>query len=127
VRLGHLPGVRFSLTRDLAGQWDVVTCMEVLEHCVEAERLRVLDELAHLVAPGGLVVISVPIEIGPSLAGKQFFRALAAWRGLGDYEHRERYSPAEMIRSVFGAPVPRVRVEVDGPEGRYAYYGHKGF
>lgn len=133
VRLGHLPGVRFAMTRDVeadagAGRrWDVVTCMEVLEHCVEDERRRVLDQLTRLAAPGGLVVISVPIEIGPSLAGKQFFRALAARRGHGDYEHRERYTPVEMIRSVFGAAVPRVRVERDGPEGRYTYYGHKGF
>jgi len=132
ARLGGLPGVRFAMTRDLArsespGTWDVVTCMEVLEHCLEPERRRVLDELAHLVAPGGIVVISVPIEIGPSVAGKQFFRALAALRGHGDYRHRERYSPREMIRSIAGAAVPRERIEGEGPEGRYAYYGHKGF
>src|SRR5262245_4718750 len=34
ARLGHLPGVRFGVTRDVAraspGAWDVVTCMEVL-------------------------------------------------------------------------------------------------
>jgi SAM-dependent methyltransferase len=129
VRLGHLPGVAFSMTRDLdaAAHWDVVTCMEVLEHCIEPERRRVLDQLTRLVAPGGIVVISVPIEIGPSLAGKQFFRALAGRRALGDYAHRERYSPIEMMRSVVGAAVPRVRIEREGPEGRYAYYGHKGF
>jgi len=129
LRLGDLPGVRFAMTRDIdgAGTWDVVTCMEVLEHCLEDERRRVLDELARLAAPGGLVVISVPIEVGPSLAGKQLFRALAGLRRLGDYAHRERYTPIEMIRSIFGAAVPRVRVEREGPEGRYAYYGHKGF
>jgi 2-polyprenyl-3-methyl-5-hydroxy-6-metoxy-1,4-benzoquinol methylase len=132
ARLGHLPGVRFGLTRDLAnddraGGWDVVTCMEVLEHCLEPERRRVLDELARLVAPSGIVVISVPIEIGPSLAGKQFFRALAGLRGLGDYDHRERYSPMELLRSVAGSSVARVVVEGDGPNGPYRYYGHKGF
>ena len=65
---------------------DVITCMEVLEHCLEPERLRVLDELAGLARPAGRVVISVPIEIGPSLAAKQLARALAGLRGLGDYE-----------------------------------------
>ena len=65
LRLGDLPGVRFAMTRDVdgVGTWDVVTCMEVLEHCVEDERRRVLDELTRLAAPGGLVVISVPIEV----------------------------------------------------------------
>jgi SAM-dependent methyltransferase len=132
ARLGHLPGVRFGLTRDLGGPgftgpWDVVTCMEVLEHCLEPERRRVVDELSRLVSPTGVAVISVPIEIGPSVAGKQFFRALAGLRRFGDYEHRERYSPMELARSALGARIPRVVFERDGPNGRYAYYGHKGF
>jgi SAM-dependent methyltransferase len=132
-RLGHLPGVRFEVApaasdaNPAAASWDVVTCMEVLEHCVERERRRVLDVLASLVRPGGLVVISVPIEIGPSVAGKQLFRALAGLRNLGDYRHRERYSPLEMFKSMLGMPVPRVAFEGQGSSGPYRYYGHKGF
>ena len=129
-RLGHLPGVRFEIVRDVsAGEssWDVVTCMEVLEHCVERERVRVLDRLASLVRPGGLVVISAPIEIGPSVAGKQLFRAIAGMRNLGDYRHRERYSPLEMLQAVLGMRVPRVAFEGQGRSGPYRYYGHKGF
>jgi len=129
-RLGGLPGVSFSLTRDLSrsdGPWDAVTCMEVLEHCLDDERRRVVAELARLAAPGGLIVISVPIEIGPSLAGKQFFRALAGLRGLGDYEHRERYSPLELLRAIGGGLAPRVAFDGDGPDGPYRYFGHKGF
>ena len=130
-RLGQLPGARFALTRDIErGQshaWDVVTCMEVLEHCLEDERRRVIDALARLLAPDGVAIVSVPIEVGPSLAGKQFFRALAGLRRLGDYEHRERYSPGEMVRGVFGRTVARVPVVRHGPEGPYRYYGHKGF
>jgi SAM-dependent methyltransferase len=141
ARLGHLPGVRFALTPPAPGSplpaagfqlpasgvWDVVTCMEVLEHCLEPERRRVIDELARLAAPAGIVVVSVPIEIGPSLAAKQLARAIAGLRGLGDYRHRERYSPLELLRSVAGAAVPRVAVEGRGPDGPYRYYGHKGF
>lgn len=130
-RLGELPGVRFTVTRDVDGgpahAWDVVTCMEVLEHCLEDERRRVIGVLADQLAPRGIAIVSVPIEIGPSLAGKQFFRALAGLRRLGDYHYRERYSPAEMLRGVFGRPVARVPVERVGPEGPYRYYGHKGF
>src|SRR4051794_9279492 len=134
ARLGHLPGVRFGLTPPAdgselpaSGEWDVVTRMEVLEHCLEDERRRVIDVLARLVARTGLVVVSVPIEVGPSVAAKQFARAVAALRGLGDYHHRERYSPLELVRSVAGSAVPRVVLEGRGADGPYHYYGHKGF
>jgi hypothetical protein len=131
ARLGDLPGVSFALTRDLGaadeGAWTVVTCMEVLEHCLEAERRRILDELGRLCAANGAIVISVPIETGPSLVGKQFFRAIAGLRGFGDYAHRERYSPVEMLRAAAGFEVPRVVYEGHGATGPFAYYGHKGF
>jgi SAM-dependent methyltransferase len=131
ARLGDLPGVTFALTRDLSPAderaWDVVTCMEVLEHCLEPERRRILDELARLCAIDGRIVVSVPIETGPSLLGKQFVRAVAGWRGLGDYAHRERYSPIELVRSALGLPVARVSYEGHGAERPFTYYGHKGF
>jgi SAM-dependent methyltransferase len=139
ARLGHLPGVRFAVTppassrlpasgsRLPAGAWDVVTCMEVLEHCLEDERRRVIDQLRRLVSPSGVVVVSVPIEIGPSFAGKHLVRLIAGLRGLGDYRHRERYSPIEMIRSTAGLTIAREPVEGEGPDGPYRYYGHKGF
>ena len=130
-RLGSLRGVSFSLTSELGpaetARWQVVTCMEVLEHCLEDERRRVIAELARLCAPGGRVIISVPIETGPSLLGKQFVRALAGLRGLGDYAHRERYSPSEMLRSLAGVPIRRdVHTDVK-PTGSFSFHGHKGF
>jgi SAM-dependent methyltransferase len=130
-RLGALTNVRFGLTADLdaahAHAWNVVSCMEVLEHCLEEERRRVLGDLARLVAPDGTVVISVPIEIGPSLLGKQFFRALAGWRGLGDYQYRERYALGDLLRAAAGGRVHRPSYEGIGPNGPYRYYGHRGF
>jgi SAM-dependent methyltransferase len=130
-RLGDLPGVSFAMTRDLGpserGAWTVVTCMEVLEHCLETERTRILDDVSRLCAPGGLIVISVPIETGPSLVGKQLVRAVAGLRGLGDYAHRERYSPRELLRGAARLAVPRVVYEGHGASGTFSYYGHKGF
>ncbi|HYT66977.1 MAG TPA: class I SAM-dependent methyltransferase [Vicinamibacterales bacterium] len=131
TRLGDLPGVSFALTRDLgssdARTWNIVTCMEVLEHCLEPERRHIIQELATLCAPGGRVVVSVPIETGPSVLGKQLVRAVAGLRRLGDYAHRERYSPIEMARSVAGLPVSRVVYDGEGATGPFMYYGHKGF
>ncbi len=110
-RLADLPGLAFVRTTDLRGAlhqggYDVVTCMEVLEHCIDAERVRVLDHLRELIAAGGRLVVSVPIEIGPALAGKQFFRAMAAWRGQGDYQYRETYTPRELARRSPGRAQP---------------------
>ncbi|HYT73885.1 MAG TPA: class I SAM-dependent methyltransferase [Vicinamibacterales bacterium] len=131
TRLGDLPGVSFGQTRDLgpadAAAWTVVTCMEVLEHCLEAERRRVIQELGRLCAAGGRIIISVPIETGPGLIAKQSFRALAGLRRLGDYAHRERYSAAEMLRAAAGARVPRVVYKGESAAGAFEYYGHKGF
>ena len=132
-RLAALDRVRFIHLGDLAdgthaGAYDVVTCMEVLEHCVDAERTRVLDRLRRLVTPEGRVIISVPVEIGPALLGKQVFRAIAAWRGLGDYQYRERYSPREFASAVIARrSVVRAEYEVKTPSGRMRYCGHKGF
>lgn len=132
-RLSDLPGLSFVLTAELSGPahdraYGVVTCMEVLEHCVDAERRRVLDDLRRLVAPGGRLIVSVPIEVGPALAGKQLFRALAAWRGHGDYRYRETYTPRELLAAIRGGPnLARAHHTAQGPDGPIEYCGHKGF
>lgn len=120
-----------ALSASHASVYDVVTCMEVLEHCLDDERRRVVGELRRLVRPGGVVVISVPIEVGPSLPGKQLGRALAAWRNLGDYRYRETYGPIEMARMVLATRATAIQrptysvIAADGSVYRYA--GHKGF
>jgi 2-polyprenyl-3-methyl-5-hydroxy-6-metoxy-1,4-benzoquinol methylase len=132
-RLGHLAQVRFVHTHDVvaaepAHAFDLVTCMEVLEHCTDEQRHTVVADLGRLCAKTGTIVISVPIEIGPALIGKQLFRAIAAWRGHGDYAHRETYTPTELMAAAVGRRnLARACYEVDTPDGRYRYCGHKGF
>ncbi len=128
--LSHLPDVTFVGVRDLdethAGRYDLVFCMEVLEHCVAADVEKVLDDLQRLVAPGGTVVISVPIEIGPTLLGKQTLRRLLGARKLGDYQWTEPYSARAMIKMLFADE----HTAIDRPtssEGQWYWHSHFGF
>ncbi|HXG55010.1 MAG TPA: class I SAM-dependent methyltransferase [Vicinamibacterales bacterium] len=132
-RMGDLERVEFVETTTLADEshahaFDLVTCMEVLEHCTDSERVRVVEELGRLCATDGQIVVSVPIEVGPALLGKQLFRAIAAWRGQGDYQHRETYSPGELMAAVCGRrDLARAEYVVETPSGPSRYCGHKGF
>jgi 2-polyprenyl-3-methyl-5-hydroxy-6-metoxy-1,4-benzoquinol methylase len=132
-RLAQLSHVSFTCAAELERQthvdaYDVVTCMEVLEHCPDMERTRVLRLLRRVVKPTGRVIVSVPIEVGPALVGKQVFRAIAAWRRQGDYRYRETYSPRELLAAALARPrLVRAEYEVDTPQGRFRYCGHKGF
>lgn len=135
-RFKELSGLSFVLTDDLsdarhAGAYDLVVCMEVLEHCIAEKLAVVLKELRRLVASDGRVLISVPIEIGPSLIGKQIVRTIAGWRGLGDYKYNETYTMEELFRMVFAGkhtaitrPVYRADFASDRPN---FFHGHKGF
>lgn len=136
ARLSSLDGLRFVTTDTLAdashtARYDVVTCMEVLEHCPGDVREHVLDDLRRLCGPRGAVIVSVPIETGPALAAKQAARAFAALTGLHEYATRERYSARELATMVFAGRATEIaREESTGtlPDGRVVRFtGHKGF
>lgn len=110
-----------------AASFDVIICMEVLEHCVPSEVERVLQDMRRLVTPEGTVIISVPIEIGPSLVLKQAARRVAGLRGLGDYKHNERYSMSEIVKMTLATSTTSIpRPTHDAPDIGPAH-GHKGF
>jgi 2-polyprenyl-3-methyl-5-hydroxy-6-metoxy-1,4-benzoquinol methylase len=135
-RFAGVPGLTFTLTDQLrqmdhCGRYAAVTCMEVLEHCPDEERALVLQDLHRVTAPDGRVIISVPIETGPSLVVKHLFRTVLGWRNVGDYRYREHYGAGEFLKMVFAGchttiPRPLYRAEFDrGFSMRY--HGHKGF
>lgn len=132
VRFAGAPGIEFFSTNDLTdpqhrNRYGIVVCMEVLEHCPDDVQVVVLDQIVDATAPGGTVVISVPIEIGPPLLAKQSARALVALRGLSEYATRERYQAAELVRMLFaGAETAFPREEYTG-DGGSRFTGHKGF
>jgi 2-polyprenyl-3-methyl-5-hydroxy-6-metoxy-1,4-benzoquinol methylase len=135
-RLGTLQGVRFASIDalrdpDHRARYDTVACMEVLEHCPSDLQPQVLDDLARLSRPDAVVVISVPIEIGPTLAVKQAVRAAAAVSGLTEYAHRERYRPSEFLRMVLAGGTSEIErpetVATTASGTTLRFHGHKGF
>ncbi|HEX5870224.1 MAG TPA: class I SAM-dependent methyltransferase, partial [Longimicrobium sp.] len=134
-RFGALDGLRFIHTDDVAALPDasfgVVTCMEVLEHCTPDAAERVIGEMRRLVAPDGVVIVSVPVETGPALLVKTAARALAGLRGVSGYQDRERFTAGELAKMVFAGPetvIDRPVYETTFPDGApNRYHGHKGF
>jgi SAM-dependent methyltransferase len=130
ARLAGFANLRFCTVGALAGfaldgTFDVVTCMETLEHCTAPVVEVVLGDLARLVKPNGRVIISVPIEIGPTFLAKLVIRKLAAWRGLSDYRYYELYSISDALKMVFATKDTTViRPVYGGPEGpSHPHYG----
>ena len=128
TRLSAVPAVRFASTNALRqpeyhARFDAVVCMEVLEHCPSDTQPDVLADLNRVVRPHGVIVISVPIEIGATLAVKQLVRAAAAATGRTEYAGRERYHLSEFMRMVL-APVTVAKGENGAP---IRFHGHKGF
>jgi hypothetical protein len=100
--------------------------METLEHCTEPVVDRVLAELARLCTPTGRVLISVPIETGPSFVLKYMFRTMAAWRKLSEYEYYERYAIRDAFRMVVARAGTIIRRPIYGTAGR-EFHSHYGF
>jgi 2-polyprenyl-3-methyl-5-hydroxy-6-metoxy-1,4-benzoquinol methylase len=69
----------FNLNRSLNGsvQYDFVTCFETLEHVIDLP--IALGNLLHLTKPGGLLVLTVPIEIG-FVGTTKFLAKTVLWR-----------------------------------------------
>lgn len=130
-RFAGVNGIRFVTTAELRSpkfraSFDAITCTEVLEHCLRKDVPVVLNDLIHLAASRARIVISVPIEIGPSLILKQAIRRLAGRRHIGDYEYTEKYSSSEILKMLFAGRSTAISRPVFGDD-KFAYHGHKGF
>jgi len=114
------------MEHDQLEQFDVVTCMETLEHCTDEAVDVALQNCNKVMKKDGLFLVSVPIEIGPSLIAKQAARKIAGFKNIGDYKEAfEKYSKQEFMKMVFAGPesgIPRERMI-----NHYSAYGHKGF
>jgi 2-polyprenyl-3-methyl-5-hydroxy-6-metoxy-1,4-benzoquinol methylase len=135
ARFGKIPNLSFYSVDGIAGEehtgrYDVVVCMEVLEHCLPDAVDKVLSDLKRLVSPNGTVLISVPVEIGPTLVAKQLLRRAAAWRNLGDYKHFERYRWRDFLKMVVASYQTSIDRPVhfqDNSLRSNPHYTHTGF
>jgi SAM-dependent methyltransferase len=96
------------------GSFDLVCCLETLEHVEDVD--AVVRQIAGLVRSGGIVVVSVPIEVGPALFVKQTGRWWA--NRLTDYGY-ERYSWQELQQAGLRWDASKLT--------RTNIYSHKGF
>jgi 2-polyprenyl-3-methyl-5-hydroxy-6-metoxy-1,4-benzoquinol methylase len=129
-RFGGQPKLDFIFENELSlpehqASYDAVFCMEVLEHVVEVE--AVLGSLEKVLAPGGKLFVSVPVEIGLPLLIKQAARRAAGWRGLGDYKYTSAYTIGEYLKSVFPSARQHITRPVYEGEGGSTFHDHKGF
>ena len=53
---------RAAAVEDIGGEFDLVTCLEVIEHVADPQRF--LTALANRLAPGGLMILSTPNATG---------------------------------------------------------------
>jgi SAM-dependent methyltransferase len=106
--------------------FDLITCMETLEHCTEPVIEIVIKDLAILAKKNGRVVISVPIEIGPAFVVKKIARGIAAWRGISDYKYYEKYSLINSLRMIFATKSTLLDRPTYGAKGQ-EYHSHYGF
>lgn len=101
-----------DLTSCAPFSFNKIACLEVLEHLQEKDIDIALANMKALLDPEGKIVISVPIEIGPSAVVKNVIR-----KSLGQAETEANF--ANLLRSLFGRKVSRV---LYGDT-----YGHVGF
>ncbi|HKY23478.1 MAG TPA: class I SAM-dependent methyltransferase [Vicinamibacterales bacterium] len=129
-RYENEPRLQFVLadelaTPDHARQYDAVFCMEVLEHVVDWE--PELARMASLLAPGGKLIVSVPVEIGLPVVVKQIARQVAGWRKIGHYPGTTSYTWGELMSAVFAGNRQHVTRPVFNTGGGGTAYDHKGF
>lgn len=131
ARLSHISNLHFHSVAQLSApeyshRFDVVTCMETLEHCPDPVVEIVLNDLERLCHPSGRIVISVPIETGATFLGKFAVRKVAAWRGLSDYKYYENYSVPHAAKMLFATRHTQIKRPVYGNPGS-EFHSHYAF
>lgn len=105
-----------SVERDFAAdKAQTVTCFEVFEHLDAGRQVEALRKIRSVLAPGGRLVLSVPIEAGIPSLPKNLFR----WMKHGKTAPT-LYNGRNFVKSLIGRPIPEHRTGRD-------YLSHMGF
>lgn len=103
---------------ELDGQrFNAISCLEVLEHLPPDQLDDALEDFRRLLKPGGRILVSVPLEIGPSALVKGIARRL-----MGDTDPAANL--LNVLRALVGKRVPRTMNRFDGHD---YYFSHLGF
>jgi len=98
--------------------FDVIYCLNVLEHLPLRKRERFYGVCAKTLAPGGSVVVDVPLELGLSLAIKEAGRLLLKGR-------QAEYTVPQLVKTMAGQIPPDP--ERMGPEHTEFIRTHRNF
>lgn len=104
---------------DLLGPYDFVCCLGVLEHMPLPERRSFYDLCRGALAPGGRVLIDVPVEVGPTLLVKSLIRMVLKGR-------YKEYRWSEILRYGLGGRIYDAS-RYDKDDTRTWVHDHKGF
>lgn len=90
-----------SNPESLRGPFDIIFCLEVLEHLQDEEIVRILARWREILRKDGVVIVSVPIETGLGGAVKTGVRM-----SIGE-GHVGRYSSAQICKAILGGKIDR--------------------
>jgi SAM-dependent methyltransferase len=96
------------------GRFDVVCCIQVLEH-FDAPRARQLaGSLGELLRPGGLLLLSVPIFPPGSMAALAAINRVRSWAGRGPWQGEGHLSHFDLKRAKSLLPAGYTTTDVRG-------------
>jgi 2-polyprenyl-3-methyl-5-hydroxy-6-metoxy-1,4-benzoquinol methylase len=87
-----------ALAWETAERFDLVLALAVFEHFEPAQRSRFLRNTAAWLAPGGRLVLHVPITRSWSASRRKSKLGMTALDYTGDPTHRSRFSPRSLRR-----------------------------
>ena len=97
-------------------QFDVICCLETLEHFKKDDQKKLLEQMLKLLKPNGVICISVPIEVYFSGFVKMTLRILMG-------QSQENTSFKNLIYTLFGKPI----LNKDSSENLKYLQTHVGF
>ena len=90
--------------------YDLVCCLEVLEHLDDPQ--PIVDHLTSLVAPGGLLYVTVPNGYGPSETESHFRHAAVRFASKSDWLLRLALKAKRAVRGRASVGEPAAQVEL---------------